>query len=270
MSGDLPGLAVVLMVMAAGLSACVTDGASVSMAPEPQRAVSELPTTNNEQRSAKIHVELGTAYMQSGRNGVALDEARAAIASDAGYAPAHLLMALVYADQEQFAYAGPAFEQAYRLAPGDPEVNNAYGWYLCSQGREAEGLPRIEQAARNPYYATPAKAWINAGLCLMRKKDDAGAQARFQRAIQADAGNARAAIYLAQINYRNGRELAAKQWIDQAQKYMRTSNASVLWLAARIERKLGNDVTVNELGSRLRKEFPASEEYQDYLQGKFE
>lgn len=269
MSGDVSRIAVALMMLA-GLTACVTDGAGVNLPPEPQRAVSELPTTTQAQRSARIHVELGTAYMESGRNGVALDEARAAIASDAGYAPAHLLMALVYADQEQFGYAAPAFEQAFRLAPGDPEINNAYGWFLCSQGREAEGLPRLEQAARNPYYATPAKAWINAGLCLMRKKDDAGAEARFLRAIQADPGNARAAIYLAQLSYRNGRDLAAKQWIDQAQKYIRTSNASVLWLAARIERKLGNEVIVKELGARLRKEFPASEEYQSYLQGKFE
>lgn len=271
MTGKMSRLSLILLAGSL-LTACAGPGgvAGVVMPPEPQRSVSELPATTPGQRAARIHVDLGSAYMQSGRNGVALDEARAAIASDAGYAPAHMLMALVYAEQEQFQYAGPAFEQAYRLAPGDPEINNAYGWYLCSQGREAEGLPRIEQAARNPYYARPTRAWTNAGLCLLRMKDDAGAEVRFTRAIQADEGNARAAINLAQISYRQGKSLAAKKWIDQALKFMRVSDASVLWLAARIERRLGNEATVNDLGARLRKEFPESAEYQSYLQGKFE
>lgn len=270
MTGKMSRLAVLLMA-GATLAACVNPGTGgVVMPPEPQRPVFEQPTTTPGQRAARIHVELGAAYMQSGRNGVALDEARAAIASDASYAPAHMLMALVYAEQEQFQYAGPAFEQAYRLAPGDPEINNAYGWYLCSQGKEAEGLPRIELAARNPYYARPTRAWTNAGMCLLRLKDDAGAEARFLRAVQADESNARALINLAQLSYRQGKNLAAKKWIDQALKFMRVSDASVLWLASRIEKRLGNEATVNDLGSRLRKEFPESAEYQAYLQGKFE
>lgn len=256
------------------LSACMQPGLAPagfgSSAVEPQRAVSELPTTTPAQRSARVHVELGRAYLLSGRNGVALDEARTAVGSDPGYAPAHLLTGLIYAEQEQYALATPSFEQAYRLAPGDPEINNAYGWFLCSQGRESEGLPMLERAASNPYYTTPTRAWSNAGLCLLRKKDDAGAEARFLRAVQADPSNSRAVAQLAEINYRTQRDLAAKKWIDQLQQLVKESNPAILWLAIRIEKRLGNAATVNDLGIKLRREFPASPEYQAFAQGKFE
>ncbi|MDQ7990507.1 MAG: type IV pilus biogenesis/stability protein PilW [Candidatus Dactylopiibacterium sp.] len=246
-----------------GAQAPLTGGA------EPQRASADTPVASPAQRSARVHVELGTAYMQSGRNGVALDEARAAIASDPGYAPGYALMGLVYADQEQYALAGPAFEQAARTAPGDPEIANAHGWFLCSQGRVDEGLARLEQAARNPYYATPTRAWTNAGLCLARK-DEPGAESRFERAVQADATNVQALVYLAQIAQKRGHDLRAKQWVDQALKYPQGNNAAVIWLAARIEQRLGNRGSVQELGARLRRDFPGSNEYQYFIQGKFE
>jgi type IV pilus assembly protein PilF len=258
-------------LIASVLAACTTGGQfGGSPASDAERPSSEAPSASPARRSAKIHVELGTAYMQGGRNGVALDEARAAISTDSSYAPGYLLMGMVYAAQEQFALASPSFERAAQLAPGDPEVGNVYGWFLCSQGRESEGLLRLEQAARNPYYATPTRAWTNAGLCLLRKRDDAGAEERLVRAVQADETNAQALLYLADIALRTNRYLRAKQWIDQAQKNIKDATPMVLWLAARIENRLANQSAVSDIGARLRKDFPGSNEYQSYLQGKFE
>lgn len=261
-----------LAICMALLSACTIDAA----APKPVetgelvRSSTELPSKSPARTSAKAHVELGNVYMQGGNNGVALDEARTAIAADSSYAPAHLMMGMVYASQEQFALARPAFEEAARLAPGDPAVNDAYGWFLCSQGQENQGLQRLELAARNPYYQTPTRAWTNAGLCLLRKKDDMGAEDRFLRAVQVDPGNVAALIYLADIANRTNRLLRAKEWIDKAQQQMKRVNVEVLWLAARIEKKLGNRDVVQAYGNKMRSEYPGSNEYQFYLQGKFE
>ncbi|NSL54002.1 type IV pilus biogenesis/stability protein PilW [Uliginosibacterium aquaticum] len=260
---------VLLLALFGLLSGCVA-GLPIGGGAESDRPSAEQPATTAARRSAKLHVELGQAYLQSGRNGVALDEARAAIASDSAYAPGYLLQGMVYAAQEQYAQAIPGFEQASRLAPGDPEIANAYGWFLCSQGRESEGLPRIEQAARNPYYTTPTRAWTNAGLCLLRQKNTPAAEERFLRAVQADTTNLQAYYYLADIAYRSNRDLRAKEWMDQILKQMKNSNVEILWLAVRIENRLGNRSTVADLGSRMRKEFPGSNEYQYFLQGKFE
>lgn len=234
------------------------------------RPASEAPVASAASAASKAHVELGTAYFQTGRQSVALDEARLAVAYDATYAPAHLLLALVYASLEQYELAAPAFEEASRLAPGDPEVDNAYGWFLCSRGREAEGLPRLEQAARNPYYASPTQAWTNAGLCYRRLKDDAAAEERFLRAIQSDAANSRALFNLADISLRSNRLLRARQWADALLKLRAEPNEELLWLALRIERKLGNAEAVAKYAARLRRDFPGSNEYQNFLQGRFE
>jgi type IV pilus assembly protein PilF len=257
---------------AALLSACTLDAAAPGPAEQGEmvRSSTELPSKSPARTSAKAHVELGNVYMQNGSNGVALDEARMAISADSSYAPAHLLMAMVYASQEQFALARPAFEEASRLAPGDPVINDAFGWFLCSQGQESAGLVKLEMAARNPYYQTPTRAWTNAGWCLLRKKDDAGAEDRLLRAVQVDSGNAAALVSLADIAFRTTRFLRAKQLVDMAQQKMSRSNVEVLWLATRIEQKLGNKDVVQSYGSKMRNEFPGSNEYQLYLQGKFE
>ncbi|PAT00910.1 MAG: type IV pilus biogenesis/stability protein PilW [Candidatus Dactylopiibacterium carminicum] len=234
------------------------------------RPISEQIPSNPTTRSAKAHTELGMAYMRSARNGVAMDEARIAIKADAGYAPAHLLMGMVYALQEQPELGRPYFEEAVRLAPGDPEINTAYGWFLCSQGKEADGLRRIEAAARNPYFTTPGNAWMSAGMCLLRMRDYPAAEDRFQRAAQSDAKNTEALIALAETLYMQDKLPRAKHWLDQAMKRVARQPPGVLWLAIRIERKLGNQSLMQVFASRLQQDYPNSNEAMLYREGKFE
>jgi len=261
-------MAAMLGVGALVLGGCVAPSDQKPLAIE--RPSGEQPSAVKGRPGAKLHVELGTAYMQAARLGVALDESNIAIAFDPTYAPAYLLKGLVYAELEQYPAARPAFEEASRLAPGDPDINNAYGWFLCSQGQEDLGLQRLEQAARNPYFGNPGKAWANAGLCLLRKKDDAGAEERFLRAFAQDERDVVSLYFLADINLRTNRALRAKQWIDQLMNKRADPGADVIWLALRIERKLGNEDAVRKYVEKMRADFSGTVEYQDYLQGKFQ
>lgn len=264
---DLNRLGAALLCCA--LAGCVTVEMPVNKDDAP-RARPEMSAADKARASAKAHTDLGNQYLRMGRNGVALDEAQAALKADSGYALAYLLQAQAYADQEQFTLARPAFEEAARLAPTDPVIGNAYGWFLCSQGQEARGLPLLEAAARNPYYDTPARAWTNAGLCLLRKKDETGAEERLLRATQADESSPQAQFLLAGIAYRSARYARAKFWLDRVQKLPISPNVDVLWLAARTENKLGNRDAVRAYGRRLQDEFPGSNEYHNYLQGDFQ
>jgi type IV pilus assembly protein PilF len=218
---------------------------------------------------AKIHVELGTAYLE-GNLGAALDESRIAISYDATYAPAHLLMGQVYALLEQYPQAQDAFEEAVRLAPGDPEVNTAYGWFLCNRNRFKEGAVRLEQAARNPYYRTPGQAWTNLGLCNLQAKDDVAAEVAFMRADQADADNRQAKYHLSAISYRNGNFVRAREYANQLNYQPGQQTAETLWLGLRIEHKLGNRDGELRYAKLLSQKFPASNENAALQQGKFE
>ena len=177
-----------------------------------ERPVSEMPVGKDEARGkAKVHVELGQAYFQVGRYGVALDEAKAAIFYDSRYAPAYQLMGMVHMFLEESQIADANFSHALSLAPGDPEIQNSYGWFLCSTGKEAAGIEMLQSAARNPYYQTPTRAYANVGLCQLRLNNDTAAERSFLRAVELDNTNHQAVFHLAGIAYRRGAYEAAKR-----------------------------------------------------------
>jgi type IV pilus assembly protein PilF len=241
-------------------------GAGVAAADRP---AADRPPVDEAESKARIHVDLGAAYLQASNHGVALDEARIALASAPNYAPAYLLVATVYMFLDDKAAARANFEQALRLAPGDPEINNTYGWFLCASGQERAGLEHLAIAMRNPYYRTPASPQINAGLCYLRLKDEAAAETAFQRAVQVDPANGQAYLQLADITYRQGRYELAKRYITVLHQIGPTSAASA-WLGLRTERRLGNREAAASYAQQLKSRFPTSSEYQLLLQGKID
>lgn len=258
-----------LGVLALLLSGCVAPLPSGETGGRLERPVADQPAATDARRKAKIHVELGQAYFQVGRYGVALDEARAATSYDAGYAPAFQLMGMVHMFLQENQIAATHFEHATRLAPGDPEIMNSYGWFLCSTGKESSGVELLTKAARNPYYQTPTRAYANAGLCQLRLKNDAAAEVQFQRALEADSGNIQALFHLADITYRRGAYEASKRYLAVLNQGGEPT-AESLWLAIRIERRLGNRTAEAGYVQQLRRRFPESPEYQAFLQGQYQ
>jgi type IV pilus assembly protein PilF len=261
----LPVLSICLAVLF--VAACATmPGDAVRPA---ERPVSDTPPTGPAMASAKVHVDLGLAYLQIGRYAVALDEAKAALASDAAYSPAYHLMGLVYMYIEDNDAARENFHRALQMAPNDPEFNNSYGWFQCMTGQEKDGLRRLASAARNPYYRTPARPYTNAGLCQLRLGDDAAAEAEFRRAVQLDAGNVQATYQLAAIAYRRGAYDVARNYLVQLHQQSEPTAQSV-WLGLRTERKLGNREAESSYVAQLRGRFADSAEYRALNQGNYE
>ncbi len=252
------------------LSLLLAGCAGVPLAPDAaQRPVSEQPSSSDAQAAAKIHVELGSAYFQSGRYGVALDEARIAQAIDPNYAPAYHLFGQVYMYLDDADSARRNFEQAVRLAPGDPEINNTYGWFLCASGQVREGIERLTVAARNPYYKTPTRPYTNLGLCYLRLDDDASAEGQFIRAAQSDPKNARARFHLAAIAYRRGAYDAAQSYVNEVHEIAEPAPDSLM-LGIRIARKTGNTGNEQAYAAQLKSRYPTSREYEQYSKGQFE
>ena len=102
--------------------------------------MSKTPAVGDARNRAKIHTELASLYFENANMAVALEEVRIALAADAGYAPAYNVRGLVHMYLRENGAADESFRRAVALAPGDPEVNNNYGWFLCQTGREREAL----------------------------------------------------------------------------------------------------------------------------------
>ncbi len=257
-----------LVLIAFGLLAGCAGLQSNRPPPQP-----ELPTpqakVGDPRTRAKAHADLGMIYLQGGRLAVALEEARIALEADSNYAQAYNLRGLVRMNLREYAQAQSDFEQALRLAPNDPEINNNFGWFLCTRDREQDGIRHLMTAVKNPLYNTPTRPYTNAGLCALRLKDASAAEEYFRQAVMADGSNVQAIYQLADLRYRRGDYADAKRFVAEVNRLIEPT-AESLWLALRIERRLGDRQAEAGFASRLRRNFSGTREYQALMQGQFD
>lgn len=234
-----------------------------------QQAVSAQPAENDQQKRAKVHTELGSLYLLDGRSAIALEEARVALSVDSNYAPAYNLLGLTHMVLGETRLAGENFERALSLAPGDPEINNNFGWFLCQSGHAERSIAHFLAAAKNPLYTTPTKPYTNAGICSIRLKNDKAAEDYLLTGLRLSPTNTQALYWLADIAYRQGRFTEARQWTTDIEKMIEPT-AEVIWLALRVERKLGDRETEARHALQLRRRFPGSPEHRLLIQGQYE
>ena len=249
--------------------ACMVVAQAQSSFEQPQSTRNQANT--DPKNRARIHTELGALYFQEGQNSAALDELRVALNADSGYVQAYSVRGLVYARLKEYARAEEDFQRALSLAPNDPEVNNNYGWYLCDTGKERQSIAYFLQALKNPLYETPDRAYTNAGTCAMKAGDLEGAQGYLLNALRFSRDGALTArLQLAKLFYQRGINEEARVYLAEVLKQSETPTAEALWLGARIERRLGNRTAEAGYLAQLRSRYPTSNEYQEFLKGKFE
>lgn len=215
---------------------------------------------------AKLHTELGSLYYQERNMAVALEEMNIAIEADSGYAPAYNVRGLVYLYLGELQQAESDFRRALRLADGDPEINNNFGLFLCQVGREKESIEYFQRAIKNPLYQTPERALMNAAQCSQKLGDLDAAEAYIDRALRYSRNNQQALLQLASINYQKNNFSVAKALLLELSRQTEP-NAAVLWLGLRIERRLNDRSAEANYASQLRRKFPESGEYQEFLKG---
>jgi len=218
---------------------------------------------------ARIHTELAGSYYQRGNLGVALSEARIAVAADSGYAPAYNLLGLVYGDLRETASAEEAFQKSLSINANDPDTNHNYAWFLCENKREQESIRYFLIAVRYPLYATPQKSYTMAATCALRKGNEKDAYEYLERALKLDPNYTPALMNFAQLKYRRGELGDARGLVARYNKLAEPTSES-LWLAVRIERKLGDSSASTTYANQLRRRFPGSKEYQDLQKGRFD
>jgi type IV pilus assembly protein PilF len=218
---------------------------------------------------ARVHTELASAYYQRGNLGVALEELRIAAAADSGYAPVHSMFGLVYMELREQQLAEQSFERALRLSPSDADINHNYGWFLCQSGREPESVKYFLQAIRNPLYPTPWRSYSAAGVCSLKLKQFKDAEAFFERALKFEPDEPASLVGLGLIRYQQGNIGEARKLVSRYNKLV-TPTSESLWLALRIERRLGERAQEQAFANQLRRRYPESVEYKALQRGQFD
>ena len=218
---------------------------------------------------AKLHTELASLYYSHGNLGVALEELRAASSADSSYAPAHGMFGLVYMQMRDNDRAEASFERALRLSPNDADINHNYGWFLCQTGREKASIKYFLHAIRNPLYPAPWRSYSAAGTCMMKMNQAKDAEGFFERALKLEPDEPTSLLNLGEIRYRQGNVGEARKLVARHNKLVTPSPES-LWLALRIERRLGERTAEQAFANQLRRRYPDSPEYQALLRGQYE
>ncbi len=251
------------LALAAG---CTTQPPNSSTGVDTGVIVGEVGDPRNR---ARIHTELAAAYYSRGSMAVALEELRTAAAADPTYPSTYSMFGLVYMQLRETKLAQQNFEHGLELSPNDPDINHNYGWFLCQTGHETESIRYFQRAIANPLYPTPWRSYTAAGVCSMRKDKLKDAEQYFRRALKLLPNEPTALLQMGEIRYREGN-------MNEALKYVSRFNAMVeptaesLWLALRVERKLGERLAEAKLASQLRYRFPGSRESQALQRGDYE
>jgi type IV pilus assembly protein PilF len=213
-----------------------------------------------QRRDAAIYnTELGIAYMRRGELAVAQTKLDRALKENPDDPDVHSARALLFARLQQPEQADREFREALRLAPKNPDFQNNYAVYLCSVGRNDEGVQTFLRAAHNPEYLTPELAYVNAGICLRASHHDVEAYQMFVDALTIRPNFPQALWQLADLNFSEGKLADARQEIDS---FIASNQETpdLLLLAVKVTRAQHDQLDAALYARRLQLDFPNSAE----------
>lgn len=247
--------------------------ATAGTAPAMAQAGREVTTASDEsdvQRRARIRMELAASYFAQGQMTTALDQVKQALAAVPELAEAYNLRGLIYASLGDERLAEESYRRAVQINPQDGDTLHNYGFFKCERQRYAEADDLFSRAVQVSGYRSVSRTLLVQGVCQARSGDMALAEKTLTRAYEVDAGNPAIGMNLADVLYRRGDFERARFYVRRVNGQPEFKNAESLWLAARIERKLGNESGMRELAQQLRDRFPQSREAESLERGRFD
>jgi type IV pilus assembly protein PilF len=256
------GAVILLAVLGGSVSAQNRPG-------DPGRDRTTASDETEQQRRARIRLDLASAYFADGKLTTALDEVKQALVISPDLPQGLNLRGLVYAAMGEEALAQESFQRALQVAPQDADVLHNFGWFLCVRNRHAEALPLFDRALAVPRYRTASRTLLAKGVCEARSGALAAAEVTLKRGFELEAGNPAIAMNLADVLMRRGELERARFYVRRVNDKSELRNAESLWLAARIEYRLGNEQGARDFGYQLRAGYPNSPEAAAFARGGF-
>lgn len=252
------------MIALSLLSGCASTGQS--------SGGGDLKTDSDEGDAAKkgrIRMELATAYFSQGQFVTALDEVKQAINFIPNSSGAYNLRGLIYAAMAEDKLAEESFRKAMQLDPNDGGSKHNYAWFLCQRGRFDEADRQFNTTLALPKYRDVTQTLLAQGVCQGRAGRLTEADATLSKAYEGAPGVPAVVMNLADILFKRGEYERARFYIRRINNTPELVGPESLWLAARIEQKLGNQSGADEMGRRIRMKFPNSREALLYERGIF-
>ena len=245
------------------LTGCASDGSSTRSSSD------EIMTSydmTDDRRRALIRLQLAMGYVEREQYEIALDEVKRALAADPNFSASYNMRGYIYNKLGEKALAEESFRRSLSLNPRDGDTQQNLGFFLCEQARYDEARQFFDTALANPTYQNKNKTRIAMAVCEMKAGNSSAAESMLLTAYEEDTRNYAAANALAELYYNRHDYRKAAMYASQAN--MRSSaTAESLWLAIKIEHRLGNQSGVTRYARQLRESFPESRELRLYERG---
>ena len=232
-----------------------------------QHQVQVESTTANDR--AAVRTQLAAEYFKRRQFAISIEESKKALEINPDYAPAYSMLALINMEIREDVQARQYFKKALELAPNNPDFHHNYGYFLCERGQLREGVDEYLQALKNSLYATPEKSLLAAGTCAEKGGWTDEARDDYTRALRYQPENSQAKYLLASLLMKSGDLRLARTYALELAR-LANPQAEYLWVAVRIERKLGNRESERRYAEQLRRLYPESEEVSKLLAGQYE
>lgn len=248
---------VLLLLLMAG---CTAQSNSLTDNGIPLNALSYNP------KAAEINAELGVGYLQQGDVERAKTKLVMAQKQDPRSSIVAASMAYYYDTIGNAKEAEHYYKRAYSLATDKGDAANNYGVFLCKKKEYAAAYTYFQKALDDPNYVSTAQTYENLGLCHLAQKDTVAAKDYFLKALRIDPRLAPSLLQMAEIS------VNAKEW-QSAQNYLTHYAATgeqspeALWLGIQTADALGDKAKAMSLGQQLKKLYPNSVQYHQYLRG---
>lgn len=216
-------------------------------------------------RAAEVNTQMGAEYLARGQYEIALEKLKRAVRSDDSYAPAHTVTAVLYERLGEDKLAETHYRQAYRASPGNGDVNNNLGAFLCRTGQVDDALEYFDRALEDPFYRTPAVAMANAGACALQQGKLDLAEDYLRKALRYDEKFPDALLSMALLNFTRADMMRTRAFL---QRYEATGSksAEALMLGYRLDSSEGDLRGAKAYQDELLKRYPGSAEAQELVQ----
>jgi len=214
---------------------------------------------SEDQKAAESNTSLGLEYMNRGQYEVALGKLKKAVRADPEYAPGQTVLAVLYERIGEDELAGKHYKLAYEADPGDGDVNNNYGVYLCKKGKQSQALSHLERALDDPFYSSPAVALTNAGSCALSNDDLVEADKYLRRALKIDPEFPDALMNMAKLNFAQQNYLLSRAFLQRYEAVAQPAPESLL-LGFKIETAAGDSRAANKYKLALETNYSESDQ----------
>lgn len=209
--------------------------------------------------AGKINARLAMEYLKREQLQVAREKIEKALLQNPKDVNVQLSAGLVYERLNDKRRAEKHYRQALKSDADSPAAQNALGAFMCRNQEHAKGEAMFLKAARNQLYQTPVVAYTNAGVCARSAGNLERAEQYLRQALAVQANYPETFAQLAGVLHDRGNYLQARAFIERFLAVAPVT-ADVLLLGHRNEMALNDASAAEVFSTRLRKEFPGSEQ----------